>query len=475
MSTRAFLALSRREVVRGRRSLLVLSAIAGLALLLALITSGPATAIAVMLAVLGSLAALGGPSGDLAADKLLGHLEADRVLPVSGRITAAGRLTGAAIRLLPIGISGFALAVVIAGEVEAGPLEGLLLLGLPLGIFVFAAMFSWTLLALNARWQFRNLWWVPVTVMMVPQLLPSLLPPQQEAALELAFRSAGRGLADFAATPLGVIIALLLITALPVAVFAGATGLFASGLERYRFDANALAVQLGKAPTRELGAIGKGPLLAVVRLRIRLSLEQQRRQAILLAILLVVMMVGPEELREFARIYVRVLAVLLPAGIALQLTQARNTGYLEGMQQLPHPAITLALGHLVAVAVMAVPGAIVLLLGRAAAGRIPGPVEGMMVWGWFVAGAWVAAVLAVWLKAKYLGILAALVAAMLIGGYVLVGLQGVGVGFARIFDAFQQLKQWAGIALPIGAALLVSALGIPLFAHGLRTYQYRTK
>jgi hypothetical protein len=475
MSTRAFLALSRREVLRGRRSLLVLSAIAGLALLLALITSGPATAIAVMLAVLGSLAALGGPSGDLAADKLLGHLEADRVLPVSGRITAAGRLTGAAIRLLPIGISGFALAVVIAGEVEAGPLEGLLLLGLPLGIFVFAAMFSWTLLALNARWQFRNLWWVPVTVMMVPQLLPSLLPPQQEAALELAFRSAGRGLAEFAATPLGVIIALLLITALPVAVFAGATGLFASGLERYRFDANALAVQLGKAPTRELGAIGKGPLLAVVRLRIRLSLEQQRRQAILLAILLVVMMVGPEELREFARVYVRVLAVLLPAGIALQLTQARNTGYLEGMQQLPHPAITLALGHLVAVAVMAVPGAIVLLLGRAAAGRIPGPVEGMMVWGWFVAGAWVAAVLAVWLKAKYLGILAALVAAMLIGGYALVGLQGVGVGFARMFDAFQQLKQWAGIALPIGAALLVSALGIPLFAHGLRTYQYRTK
>jgi hypothetical protein len=64
---------------------------------------------------------------------------------------------------------------------------------------------------------------------------------------------------------------------------------------------------------------------------------------------------------------------------------------------------------------------------------------------------------------------------MLIGGYALVGLQGVGVGFARMFDAFQQLKQWAGIALPIGAALLVSALGIPLFAHGLRTYQYRTK
>jgi hypothetical protein len=475
LSTRAFLAISRREVLRGKRSLIVLSVIAGLALLLALITSGPATAIAAILAVLGSLAALGGPSGDLGADKLLGHLEADRILPVSTRLTAAGRLTGAAIRLLPIGISGFALAVVIAGEVEAGPLEGLLLLGLPLGIFVFAAMFSWTLLALNARWQFRNLWWLPVTVMMAPQLLPSLLPPSQEAALELAFRSAGRSLAVFAATPLGVIIALLLITALPVAVFAGATALFASGLERYRFDANALAVQLGKAPTRELGAIGKGPLLAVARLRIRLSLEQQRRQAILLGILLVVMMVGPEELREFARVYVRVLAVLLPAGIALQLTQARNTGYLEGLQQLPHPAVTLALGHLVAVAVMAVPGAIVLLLGRAAAGRIPGPVEGLMVWGWFMTGAWVAAVLAVWLKAKYLGILAALVAAMLIFGYAIGGLEGLAVGIGQIANGFQRLKQWAGVALPIGAALLVSAFGIPLFAHGLRTYQYRTK
>jgi hypothetical protein len=465
----------RREVVRGRRSLTVLSVIAAVALLLALATSGPPTAIAVILSVLGSLAAMGGPSGDLGADKLLGHLEADRVLPVSTRITAAGRLTGAAIRLLPIGLSALALAVVIAGEVEAGPLEGLLLLGMPLGIFALAAMFSWTLLALNARWQFRNLWWVPVTIMMGPQLLPGLLPPAQEAALERSIRSAGLALADFAVTPLGAITALLLITALPIAVFAGATALFASGLERYRFDANALAVQLGKAPTRELGAIGKGPLLAVARLRIRLSLEQQRRQAILLAILLVVMIVGPEEIRDFARIYVRVLAVLLPAGIALQLTQARNTGYLEGLQQLPHPALTVALGHVVAVAVMAVPGAIVLLLGRAASGRIPGPVEGLMVWGWFVTGAWAAAVLTVWLKAKYLGILAALVAAMLIGGYAIAGLQGLGVGIGLMVDGFRQLRDWAGVALPIGAALLVSALGIPLFAHGLRTYQYRTK
>jgi len=475
LSTRAFLAISRREVLRGKRSLIVLSVIAGLALLLAMVTSGPATAIAAILAALGSLAALGGPSGDLGADKLLGHLEADRILPVSTRLTAAGRLTGAAIRLLPIGISGFALAVVIAGGVEAGPLEAVLLLVLPLGIYAFAAMFSWTLLALNARWQFRNLWWVPVTLMMAPQLFPSLLPPAQEEALELAFRSGGRALADFAATPLGVITALLLITALPLAVFAGATALFASGLERYRFDANALAVQLGKAPTRELGAIGKGPLLAVARLRIRLSLEQQRRQAILLAILLVVMMVGPEELREFTKVYVRVLAVLLPAGIALQLTQARSTGYLEGLQQLPHPAVTVALGHVVAVAVMAIPGAIVLLLGRAAAGRIPGPVEGLMVWGWFVTGAWVAAVLAVWLKAKYVGIFAALLAATLIGSYAIVGLEGVGVGIGRMADAFRQLKEWAGVALPIGAALLVSALGIPLFSHGLRTYQYRSK
>ena len=466
----------RREVVRGRRSLIVLSVIAGIALLLALSTSGPATAIAVILAVLGSLAALGGPSGDLAADKLLGHLEADRILPVSTRLTAAGRLTGAAIRLLPIGISAFALAVVVSGEVEAGPLEGLLLVGMPLGIFALAAMFSWTLLALNARWQFRNLWWVPVTLLMGPQLVPGLLPPVQEAALERAIRSAGLALADFAVTPLGAIIALLLITALPLAVFAGATALFASGLERYRFDANALAVQLGKAPTRELGAIGRGPLLAVARLRLRLSLEQQRRQAILLAILLVVVMVGPEELRNFARIYVRVLAVLLPAGIALQLTQARGTGYLEGLQQIPHPAVTVALGHLLAVAVMAVPGAIVLLLGRAASGNIPGPVEGVMVWGWFMTGAWVAAVLAVWLKGKYLGILAGLVAATVIGSYAIVGLEGVGVGIGLMVDGFRQLRGWAGLALPIGAAILVSALGVPLFAHGLqRTYQYRAK
>ena len=75
----------------------------------------------------------------------------------------------------------------------------------------------------------------------------------------------------------------------------------------------------------------------------------------------------------------------------------------------------------------------------------------------------------------YLGILAALLAAMLIGGYAIVGLEGVAVGIGQMANGFQRLKQWVGVALPIGAALLVSAVGIPLFAHGLRTYQYRTK
>ncbi len=453
----------------------MLSVVTGVALFLALQGGGAATAFAFILAGISSLLAILGPSGDLGSDKLLGHLELDRVLPVSARLTAAGRLAGATIRLLPIGIAALAVAVVIVRETDAGSLGVLLFVALPVGALVLASMVSWTLLALNARWQFRNLWWLPITIVIGPQIASSMLPPAVKAAIAQSLASLGRALAAFAITPSGGLAALLAVTLLPLAVFGCATVLFASGLERYRYDANALGAVLGKAPKRELGAVGRGPLLAVARLRIRLSLEQQRRQGIFLLLLLVILLVGSDGLQEFARIYVRVLAVMLPAGIALQLTAARGMGHLEGMQQLPHPPRTVALGHLAAIAVMAVPGATVILLARLVAGRSPGLVEGVMVWGWFVTGAWIAAVLAVWLKPRYLAMMAGALAFALLAWYAIAGGAGMAQQLRALVQGFRSLRASAGVALPMGAAMLVAAVGIPLFARGVEGYQFKGK
>ncbi len=453
----------------------MLSAITGVAVILALQDGGAAAVLAAVLAIISSLLAIAGPSSDLGSDKMLGHLESDRVLPVSTRLTAAGRLTGASIRLLPIGIAALAIATVLVRETEAGPLGVLLFVILPVGALVLASMVSWTLLALNARWQFRNLWWLPITLVLGPQIASSMLPLGVTEAIARSLASAGRALAAFAITPSGGFAALLAITLLPLAVFGCATVLFASGLERYRYDANALGGVLGKAPKRELGAIGRGPLLAIARLRIRLSLEQQRRQGIFLVILLVVLLVGSEELQEFARIYLRVLAVMLPAGIAMQLTASRGMGYLEGLQQLPHPARTVALGHLAAVATMAVPGAAVMLLARAVAGRSPGLVEGVMVWGWLVTVGWIAAVLAVWLKPRYVAMMAAAVTAVLLAWYAIAGVPGMAQELRALVAGFRSLHASAGVALAMAAAALVAALGIPLFASGVEGYVFKGK
>ena len=475
MNQLAFLALIRREVLRGRKQLLILSVVTGAALFLALLGGDAATGFALILAIPGSMLTILGPSGDLGSDKLLGHLESDRVLPFSTRLTAMGRLAGASIRLVPVAIGALAATVMAAREIDGGSLGVLLIVAIPAGAFVLASMASWTLLALNARWQFRNLWWLPVTIVIGPQIASSMLPADVKSAITQWLESAGRGVAAFALTPVGAMTSLLAAVLLPFAVFVGATLLFASGLERYRYDANVLGAMLGKAPTRELGAIGRGPLLAVARLRIRLALEQQRRQSLFFLVLVAVLLVGPDPLKEFAEIYLRVLAVLLPAGIAMQLSAARGMGHLEGLQQLPHPGRTVALGHLAAIAVMSAPGAAVLLLSRFVAGRSPGLMEGFRVWGWFVTGAWITAVLAVWLRARYLAMTAGGATAALLLWYAIAGGPGMVQDLRGLAVGFQNLRASAGVALPIAVAMLVAAVGVPLFARGVETYQFRGK
>jgi hypothetical protein len=476
VNSRALLALIRREILRGRRALLIFGALTGGALLLALLRggAGATTAVAITALVSGLLTLLG-PSGDLGSDKLLGHLEADRVLPVPAALVAAGRLLGASVRLTPIGIGTLAVAVSLHREIGFGPAAVVMIPVLPLAAMVLASMVSWTLLALNARWQFRNLWWLPVTLLAGPQVVMAMLPPQLKAAIRDWISDAGAAVAAFAVTPAGALAAVLSLTLLPIAVFLLAVRVFAGGLERYRYDQQVMGALLGKAPRRELGAIGRGALIAVARLRIRIALEQQRRQGIFLGILLIVLMAGSEGLQEFAGIYLRVLAVMLPAGIAIQLSAARGAGYLEGLQQLPHPARLVALGHLAAVAVMAAPGAVVILLSRLAVGRAVSFADGLVLWGWFAAGAWVAAVLAVWLKPRHLGLGAVLVVAFLAGWYALAGGTGMLEQLARSVDGFRRFRQSAGVALPLSATFLVAMAGVPVFARGLTTYQFAGK
>ncbi len=475
MNWRAYSACVRRELQRGRRSLLVFLGVALTGVTLVFVLSGAWTMLPATLALIGGIFALFAPSADLGQDRLLGHFEFDRALPLPSRLVAAGRLTGAAVRTVPFPLGAMAFGVALARSSDStGPLPTLLVSAGTLGAMLVGFLLCWTLLALNSRWAFRRIWWLGPTIGLAPQLVPAFLPASVRGAIATSASALGANLLDIVAQPVGLVAVLVILAMLPVMVFSGATMLFASGIRRYRYDPTALHLgQHGSLPTRELAAIGRGPALAVARLRLRLSLEQFRREFILIAILLVVVAFNPGGLRDFARGYVRVLAALIPGGIVIQLGTARAKGFLETMQHLPHPARVVGLGHLAAIAVLAVPGSLVLVLDRLLTGELLSPAAVLAVWGWFVTMAWLAAALSIWMRVRYAAVLVAVPLLMVGGWLALVGASRIGAQLSSAWHAFALLRLEAGVALPLGAMVVAIAVGLPIFARGLASYEYK--
>ncbi len=172
MNRRAFTAVVRLELLRGRRLLLWGTGAAVLALLGALLLPrGGALFMGVIGLPLVMIIGMA-PLGTLASDKLLGHLEFDRTLPVSLRTIAAGRLVGAALRSLPAMLGVMALGVAIANRSTEPRVVGLVLV-IAVAAQLLLWWFLWIMLALNARYSLRRLWWLPMSLWLVPTVLLS--------------------------------------------------------------------------------------------------------------------------------------------------------------------------------------------------------------------------------------------------------------------------------------------------------------
>lgn len=475
MNRRAFVGCVRREVARGRRMLLWLLALPVAATVLAAtLPIGVHFVPAVAAIILGAVA-LFGPSGDLAMDRRMGFLEFDRALPVSPELLAAGRMVGAAVRTSPFALCMVPILVAASRNGDLSFTHHWLVLLLVLaGVALLGWVVSWTFLALNARWAFRRIWWLGPTIGLAPSVLPELLPAAVKHALATGLAAMGEGFLAMVASPFGFGVVVLAAVALPLGIFLAAVRLYASGIRRFRFDPTDLQVGLGRLPRIELGSRGSGPALAVARLRLRIAAEQFRRELIMIAILLVVVLVGTTQLRLLARSYVRVLAGLLPGGVVLQLGAARAKGYLEALQQLPHAPRVIGLGHLLAVAALALPGAIVLILARLIdGGPLPSVGEGVSLWLWFVTLAWMATAAAVWIRTRYAVILGGVVTAAA-GAWVAVAGRDAALGALRhAWRALAAVRATAPASFALGVFLLAFAIGLPLFAYGLAHYEYR--
>jgi|CXWL01.1.fsa_nt_gi hypothetical protein len=444
---------------------------AALAATLLLPTAG---AVVVGLLTLALMMAAGfAPLGSLAADKMHGHLEFDRTLPIPLRTIAAARLLGAALRTAPLSIGLVAAGIAIAREAEApAAVAAPLILLVAATLHLLWICFLWTMLGLNARYSMRRLWWLPMTLW----LLPSLLPETAEAAIGGAFERAAEHAMRWMDAPWRVALVAAAALVLPVvAAFTGGVALFARGLARFRPDPAAFGVQLGAAPKRELAALGRGPLLAVARLRLRLAFEQFRREVIIAAVLVVVVVADIGQLAIFARGYLPILAALVPGGIALQLLTARGTGALEGLQHLPHPRRLVALGHLLAVMVLALPGAALLGLSRATNGIAVTPTTLAMTWLWYLAMGSIGAALAVWgTRRRLLGVVLGF--GLLLGGVWLIASRSASASdIPDLIEHLGRLRTGAGPVMPLAAAAIALLLGTELFARGLASYDGRPK
>lgn len=447
------------------------TALGAIAVLLAVVVPPEIAILPGTLSVFAGLFVILSPLGDLRNDKTLGHLEFDRILPMSHRMIGAARLLGAGVRALPIVLLSLPMVVALDRGRDVDLLTLMVALAIPVAAWLLLTALMWALMAVNIRWNFRRLWWLPMTLVFAPRILVSMLPAPAKAALSDAAARAGEAIATFAASTVGAAVITALVLAIPIAGFLAAVSLFASGLERYAYDDSAAVPLQSPAPKRELGAVGRGPLLAVTRYGIRLATEQSRRRLVLLGVLVAVLLVGSPTLKEYARFYVRALAALIPGGIALQLGSARARGYLEGMQQLPHPAVTVALGYLLAVAFLAVPGTAVWVLARAVTGMPPTAANVVSLFAWLVMWSWLASVATVWLTSRRMWWIAS-VPIMVLGAWAAYAGPGAAVhGLSATATSVNAFRLHAGAVFPIMLCGALMAAAVPIFARGLSEYE----
>jgi hypothetical protein len=473
MNWRAFWALFRREVRRGRQSMAIFAGLAALAIVLAIVLSTEIAFVVATMSVMVGLFTVFAPLGDLRTDKTLGYLEFDRVLPIGHRAIATARLFGAAIRTSPLIL--FALPVVIAVDKghSFGALRLVAAIGIPLLAWIVLTSFIWALMAVNIRWNLRRLWWLPMTIFLGPNIVISALPPAAKDAIAGVIRRAGTPMLEFLATPIGIGMLIGTLVAIPLVLFWMAISLFASGLERYAFDASgAIAAGLGAPPKRELAAIGRGPALAVARFCIRLATEQSRRRMILLAVFVAVLLFGSPEMKNYVKFYVRALAAMIPGGIALHLSVARTRGTLEGIQQLPHPAITIGAGYLLGILVLATPGAAVWVLARAVNGMPATASNAISLWAWMVGWSWLASVSVLWLTTRRTLMILSVPVLALVTWMMYVGPPNFVESAKNAALAFRDFRGNVGVAFPLLLASAMMIGGLPLFARGLNEYEF---
>lgn len=481
MTRRIVAAVVRMDLIRARKTLLWGGGLALAATIAALtLDGGAAIAAAFVVGVTLFSTTMFAPMSTLLVEKLLGTMELDRTLPVPLRVLATARVIAASLRTVPMLLLLGTVAVVVSRETAAVPVSTLVFAVFALQLLYWSGL--WVSYGLLARFDFKKLMWLPAALWFVAVFAPdSLVDPLTRALVERITILVTAALADPARLPaLGLV--LLGVAAL---CFSIALALVVSGLRRFQPNPLALQGVVEAVPREELTPVRRGPIVAIMRLKLRLATPQMRRELAIVAAMVAVLLADANGvsalsgLAGLANVYLPVLAFLMPGAIGIQLLPARQLGTIEGLQQLPCTRRDVALGHLLTILLLAVPAVTIWAVAKIIEG---GPVDGERIarlWAAMSAFSWLTASLAVWATQRRLVIAAALVigvpAALFFGGRWLLPLIGVDLSpqLAAMFAYWNANVSWLRPTVTLVAFVAAVGAGLAMFTHGLRTYQQK--
>lgn len=408
---------------------------------------GEAAILVVTLAVVLGLIGFAAAWGTVSADRLQGRFDVLRGLPVPLVSVALGRLGLAAIwsGALPLGVSAAVVGLHHAGQL---PLSLLLAARWLLVLWLLAATLAVLLTALTARWPIER-WFSSllaaayfIGIFAWPWVGPLVTPHGRALMNWFASRGAEPVAAD---TAIAASLVLLAVVWWPAArLLAWGMAVAPSGPpERQAALARRREIDLRSYPRGR-----RGPVTATAALHLRLALERLPRQLLLLLVGLLVIPWLPETIRAPALIYLRVLAVAVPASVIGRIVIGRTEGLLEPFAALPVRRSAVALGVALAIAFLSLLAALVMSVATAITrGGELDPALVLRTWALLTGSTVFAAGMAAWLRNRTVRI-------------------GLGLGAVAVLAAVWTLKERDGDVLDLllrAGESLARLAGQPLF------------
>lgn len=419
--------------------------------------------LAVVLGVIGLAAAW----GTVSADRQQGRFDALRGLPVPLVAVARGRLALATVwaGTLPLGVSATVIGLHRAGQL---PLSLSIAARWLLVLWLLAATLAILLTALTARWPLER-WFSSligagyfIGIFAWPWLGPLVTPHGQALAGWFASRGAEPVAADIA---IAAALALLAVVWWPAArLLAWGMAVAPSGPpERQAALARRREIDLRSYPRGR-----RGPVTATAALHLRLALERLPRQLLILVAGLLVIPWLPATIRAPVLIYLRVLAVAVPASVIGRIALGRTEGLLEPFAALPVRRSAVALGVALAIAVLSLFAA--LAMSAATAITRGGELDPVLVgrsWALITGTTVFAAGMAAWLRSRTVRIAIGLGIVALLGVIWILKERDSAV-FDSLLRAGESLAWLAGQPLfPLLPLVVGGGIGVLLFTRGL--------